>query len=221
MAGPYPPHYGAGPVGPPLPHLGPPPNPVGPQAVPYPENPVAPPMYPGMLPPPIPYPKRSPWRAILAGLAVLALIVAAVGATVLVMRSEDDSAPQRLTSASAQRAIQGYLDALQRGDTEEIARHTLCGLFDAVKKKRSDLALADLSSDAFRKQFGKAEVTSVDEMVFSSPYQAQVLFSMDVTPAGSRTRPPPESSEQGVAQVLVQDDQVLVCSYLLRAAGQY
>ena len=220
MAGPYPPHYGAGPVGPP-PHLGPPPNPVGPPPVPYPENPVAPPMYPGMLPPPIPYPKRSPWRAVLAGLAVLALMAAAVGATILVMRSDGDSAPEKLTSASAQSAIQNYLDALQRGDTEEIARHTLCGLFDAVKEKRSDLALADLSSDAFRKQFGKAEVTAVDKMVFSSPYQAQVLFSMNVTPAGSRTRPAPEMAEQGVAQVLVQDDQVLVCSYLLRAAGQY
>lgn len=220
MAGPYPPHYGAGPVGPP-PHLGAPPSSVGQPSVPYPENPVAPPMYPGMLPPPIPYPKRSPWRAILAVLAVLALMAAAVGATILVMRSDGDSAPHKLTSASAQSAIQDYLDALQRGDTEEIARHTLCGLFDAVKEKRSDLALADLSSDAFRKQFGKAEVTAIDKMVFLSPYQAQVLFSMNVTPARSRTRPAPEMAEQGVAQVLVQDDQVLVCSYLLRAAGQY
>ena len=36
-----------------------------------------------------------------------------------------------LTTASAQTAIQNYLDALQRGDVETIARHTLCGLFDA------------------------------------------------------------------------------------------
>jgi hypothetical protein len=179
-------------------------------------------MYPGMLPPPILYPKRSPLRGILAVLAVLVVVAAAVGATVLVMRSDDDSSqPKRLTSAAAQTAIQDYLNALQRGDVEEIARNTLCGLFDAVKEKRSDLALADLSSDAFRKQFGNAEVTAVDKMVFLSPYQAQVLFSMNVTPAGSRVKPPPEVAEQGVAQVLVQDDQVLVCSYLLRAAGQY
>jgi hypothetical protein len=179
-------------------------------------------MYPGMLPPPIPYPRRRPWRAVLAVLAVLAIVGAAVGTTVFVMRSSDDgSEPGRLTNASAQTAIQKYLDALQRGDVEEIARNTLCGLFDAVKEKRSDLALADLSSDAFRKQFGKAEVTSVDKMVFLSPSQAQVLFSMNVTPAGSRTRPAPEVEEQGVAQVLLQDNQVLVCSYLLRAAGQY
>ena len=64
-------------------------------------------------------------------------------------------------------------------------------------------------------------MTSVDKMVFSSPYQAQVLFTMRVTAARSRTRPPPEAEEQGVAQLLAQDDEILVCSYLLRAAGQY
>jgi hypothetical protein len=179
-------------------------------------------MYPGMLPPPIPYPKRSPWRAIITALAVFVVVVAAVGATVLVMRSDNDrAAPTKLTSGSAQTAIQSYLDALQNGDTEKIARNILCGLFDAVKEKRSDLALADLSSDAFKKQFGSAKVTSIDKMVFSAPTQAQVLFSMDVTPAGTRTRPPPVVEEQGVAQLVVQDNQVLVCSYLLRAAGQY
>lgn len=214
MAGPYPPQYGVGPVGPPPPHRGPP--------QPYPDAPIPPPFYPGMLPPPIPYPKRSRWRAVLAALVAVAVVAAAVVATVVVMRGDDDkSEPDRLTTASAQTAIQDYLDALQRGDVEKIARHTLCGLFDAVKEKKSDLALADLSSDAFRKQFGKAEVTSIDKMVFSSPYQAQVLFSMNVTPAGSRTQPPPETEEQGVAQILAQDNQVLVCSYLLRAAGQY
>lgn len=214
MAGPYQPQYRVGPVGPPPPHRGPP--------QPYPDAPIPPPFYPGMLPPPIPYPKRSRWRAVLAALVAVAVVAAAVVATVVVMRGDDDkSEPDRLTTASAQTAIQDYLDALQRGDVEKIARHTLCGLFDAVKEKKSDLALADLSSDAFRKQFGKAEVTSIDKMVFSSPYQAQVLFSMNVTPAGSRTQPPPETEEQGVAQILAQDNQVLVCSYLLRAAGQY
>ena len=51
---------------------------------------------------------------------------------------------------------------MTNGDDETVARHTLCGLFDAVKERRSDLALAGLSSDAFRKQFSQAEVTSVD-----------------------------------------------------------
>src|SRR4029453_10576130 len=122
MAGPYPPQYGAGPIGPPPPQPGPP--------HPYPENPVAPPMYPGMLPPPIPYPKRRRWRGILAALLAIGLVLAAVVATVFVVRSSDREAPpERLTRASAQTAIQDYLDALQRGDVEEIARHTLCGLF--------------------------------------------------------------------------------------------
>ena len=213
MAGPYPPHFGAGPVGPPPPHVGPP--------QPYPENPPPPAIYPGVLPPPIPYPRRRPWRAVLVGLVTFAVVAAAVVATVLVVRAGDEPPPAKLTSGNAKTAIQKYLDALQRGDTEVIARNILCGLFDAVKEKRSDLALADLSSDAFRKQFGKAEVTSIDKMVFASPTQAQVLFSMTVTPAGSRTRPAPEMDEQGVAQLVVQDNEVLVCSYLLRAAGQY
>ena len=213
MAGPYPPQYGPGPVGAPAPHQGPPQQ--------YPDNPLAPPIYPGMLPPPIPYPKRSRWRPILVTLVALAAVAAAVAATVLVMRSDENSTPERLTTESAQTAIQDYLNALQRGDVETIARHTLCGLFDAVREKKSDLALADLSSDAFRRQFSAADVTSVDKMVFSSPYQAQVLFTMRVTPAGSRSQPPPKVQEQAVAQLLAQDDQVLVCSYLLRAAGQY
>ena len=213
MAGPYPPQYGPGPVGAPAPHPGPPQQ--------YPDNPLAPPIYPGMLPPPIPYPKRSRWRPILVTLVALAAVAAAVAATVLVMRSDENSTPERLTTESAQTAIQDYLNALQRGDVETIARHTLCGLFDAVKEKKSDLALADLSSDAFRRQFSAADVTSVDKMVFSSPYQAQVLFTMRVTLAGSRTQPPPKVQEQAVAQLLAQDDQVLVCSYLLRAGSQY
>jgi hypothetical protein len=100
-----------------------------------------------------------------------------------------------------------------------VARHTLCGLFDAVKERRSDLALAGLSSDAFRKQFSQAEVTSVDKMVLTSPHQAQVLFTMRVVPAGrSGNR---DGEEQAVAQVLAQDNEILVCSYLPRTAGQY
>ena len=173
--------------------------------------------YPGMLPPPIPYPKRSRWRAVLGALVAVAVVAAAVIAIVFVVRSDDEPAAGSLTTASAESAIQEYLDALQRGDTKTIARNTLCGLFDAVKERRSDLALADLSSDAFRKQFSKADVTSIDKMVFSSPYQAQVLFTMRVSPAGSRS----QTEEQGVAQLLAEDDEILVCSYLLRTAGQY
>ena len=140
------------------------------------------------------------------------------------MRSRDDNASDRsaLTDASAKAAIQEYLDALSKGDDQTVARHTLCGLFDAVKEHRSDLALASLSSDAFRKQYSRAEVTSIDKMVFLSPNQAQVLFTMRVAPANGSTRgQPPRNEEQAVAQLLAQDNEVLVCSYLPRTAGQY
>jgi hypothetical protein len=201
MAGPYPPQYGTGPVGPPL---------------------AGPPPYPAMLPPPIPYPTRRPWVPVLAALVAVVVVAAVVIAIVFVVRSHDDSTDSgKLTSSSAQAAIQDYLNALQKGDDEKIARHTLCGLYDAVKERKSDLALAGLSSDVFRKQFSTAQVKSIDKMVFLSPYQAQVLFTMRVSPAGSRKQPPPEADEQGVAQLLAQDNQVLVCSYLLRAGNQY
>ena len=57
-------------------------------------------------------------------------------------------------------------------------------------------------------------------MVFSSPYQAQVLFTMRVTPAAAGPAAA-EAEEQGVAQLLAQDNEILVCSYLLRTGGQY
>jgi hypothetical protein len=120
-------------------------------------------------------------------------------------------------------AIQEYLDALSKGDDQTVARHTLCGLYDSVKERRSDLALAGLSSDAFRKQYSHADVTSIDKMVLWSPNQAQVLFTMKVAPASGSTRSqaPKEGEEQAVAQLLAQDNEILVCSYLPRTAGQY
>ena len=209
MTGPYPPDYGAGPVGPQM---------YAPQ--PYPENVPSP--YPSMLPPPLQYPKRRWWRPV-AAVALAVAVVAAVS-TAIVFASRDDNASghSALTDSSAKAAIQEYLDALSTGDDQTVARHTLCGLFDAVKEHRSDLALASLSSDAFRKQYSRAEVTSIDKMVFSSPNQAQVLFTMRVAPANGSTRgQPPRNEEQAVAQLLAQDNEVLVCSYLPRTAGQY
>lgn len=94
----------------------------------------------------------------------------------------------------------------------------MCGIYNGVKDKRSDQALAKLSSDAFRKQFSQADVTSIDEIVYWSQYQAQVLFTMQVTPA---TGGPPNGQVQGIAQLLFQRGQIMVCSYVLRTAGQY
>ena len=209
MTGPYPPEYGAGPVGP---QMYP--------AQPYPENGPSP--YPSMLPPPLQYPKRRWWPPVVAVALAVAVVAAVVTAIVFASRDDNASRNSALTDASAQAAIQEYLDALTKGDDETVARHTLCGLFDAVKENRSDLALAGLSSDAFRKQYSRAEVTSIDKMVLWSPNQAQVLFTMRVAPANGSTRAQrPNPEEQGVAQLLSQDNEILVCSYLPRTAGQY
>ena len=209
MTGPYPPEYGAGPVGPQM---------YPPQ--PYPENVPSP--YPAMLPPPLQYPKRRWWPivAVVAAVFVVAALVAAIG---FASRNDSTSGHTPLTDASVKAAIQEYLDALSKGDDQTVARHTLCGLYDAVKEHRSDLALANLSSDAFRKQYSHAEVTSIDKMVLLSPNQAQVLFTMKVAPASgsSRTQQPKDDEQQAVAQVLAQNNETLVCSYLPRTAGQY
>jgi hypothetical protein len=187
---------------------------------PYPEG--APSPYPSMLPPPLPYPKRKWWRAVAAVAVAVAVVAALVTAIVLASRDDSASGHNELTDASAKAAIQEYLDALSKGDDETVARHTLCGLFDSVKQHRSDLALASLSSDAFRKQYSHAEVTSIDKIVLWSPNQAQVLFTMRVVPANGSTRgQPPKDEEQAVAQLLAQDNEILVCSYLPRMAGQY
>ena len=177
-----------------------------------------------MLPPPLQYPKRQWWKPVAAVAIAVVAVAALVTAIVFASRDDDGARRTALTDASAKAAIQEYLDALSKGDDQTVARHTLCGLFDAVKEHRSDLALASLSSDAFRKQYSRAEVTSIDKMVLWSPNQAQVLFTMKVAPAaGSITRSlqPKSDEEQAVAQLLAQDNEILVCSYLPRTAGQF
>ncbi|KUI03068.1 hypothetical protein [Mycobacterium sp. IS-3022] len=210
MTGPYPPEYGAGPTTPQ----------TYPQPFPYPEN--MPSAYPGTLPPPVQYRKRRRWPIVAAVVLAVAVIAAVVAGIVFAGGGEDAPQASALSEASAKGAIQEYLDALTNGDTETVARHTLCGLFDAVKEKRSDLALARLSGDAFRKQYNSAEVTSIDKIVMPSPNQAQVLFTMRVTPAsGSRRDRPDTDEQQAVAQLLAQGNEILVCSYLPRTGGQY
>lgn len=172
--------------------------------------------YPGMLPPPVQYPKRRRWPLVAAIAAVVVLIAAVAG---IVLVAGRDEVRQPITAATAKPAIQQFLDALADGDEQTIARHTLCGLYDAVKNRDADLALADMSGDAFRKQYKRVEVTSIDKIVYLSPNQAQVLFSMKGTPATSGRMPSSSSGDgerQAVAQVLAQDNQVLVCSYVQR-----
>jgi hypothetical protein len=217
MAGPYPPHQGTGGG---RPFVAPPA--YSPEfADPYPFD-AGPPSaaYPGPLPPPIPYPRRRRWRGVLLLLIALTAVAAVVSAVVFAVR--DDSAPTGgvLTAASVQEAIQDYLDALSNGDLQTISRNALCGLYDGVKDRRSDDALARLSSEAFQKQFDTVEVTSVDTIVFASQNSAQVLFTMQVTP-GSGMRGGGPVERQGVAQVLSYDNALLVCSYILRTAGAF
>jgi predicted lipid-binding transport protein (Tim44 family) len=193
MAGPYPP----------------PPPPGDPRAYPQ--------AYPAALPPPVGYPGRpraAMWWALAAAVAALGAVVAAV---VAVSGARPGAASAAFSDAAAETAIQEYLRALGDGDYETIARNAACGMFDSLSDRRSDLALARLSSDAFNKQFAGAEVTSVDRIVLSSDYQAQVLFTLRVVPdTGDESR-----QEQGIAQLLRQDDTLLVCSYLLRTAARF
>ncbi|BBX45195.1 membrane protein [Mycobacterium cookii] len=168
-------------------------------------------------PPPLPYPKPRRRRLVI-GAALALLLAAALTAVILRGPHGGPTTPSGpFSDAIAKTAIQGYLDALEHRDFEAIGRNTLCGIYDAVRDRRTDQALAKLSSDAFRKQFAEAKVTTIDKIVYWSDYQAQVLFSMRVQrPGGSET-----SEVQGVAQLLSQHNQVLVCSYVLRTAGTY
>ncbi|HEU4363506.1 MAG TPA: hypothetical protein VFR27_18650 [Mycobacterium sp.] len=204
MSGPYPPNHGIGSAGPPG---------TGPPAG-YPGSPIA--GYPGLLPPP-PHPPRSR-RGLIAGLAVAAALLTALAAfTGYAVRGATAArAGGVISQASAKTAIQGYLTALLDRDIDTVARHSLCGVYDGVSDRRSDDEVATMSSDAFRKQFSQAEVTSVDMVVHLSDVQAQALFTMRVTRvSGDQHR----DRIQGIAQLLSADGDVLVCSFALRTAG--
>ncbi len=151
------------------------------------------------------------------GLLVIALVAAVVAAIVMAARGGGDGTAA-VTDSTATTAIQGYLDALAKGDDETVARNNSCGFFDAVTDRRSDMTLANLTSDAFRRQYSNVVVSKIDKIVTWSPNQSQVLFTMRATPAG---RTQGEVERQGIAQLLIQDRNILVCSYLPRNTGQF
>jgi hypothetical protein len=227
MGGPHPPNHAVGADGPAPYGESPPvefphePDAGDPAFAPPPAGEPAPPSsgtYPRQVPPPG-YPKRRSKRRLIIGiLLAVALIAAMTVAIVYGVRTNGANTGAAFSEASAKSAIQGYLDALEHRDTDNIVRNALCGLYDAVRDKRSDQALAKLSSDAFRKQFSDVEVTSVDKIVYLSQYQAQALFTMRVSPA---TGGPMRGDVQGVAQLLFQRGETLVCSYVLRTGGSY
>src|ERR1700740_2858708 len=192
MGGPHPPNHAVGADGPEsydeshpveFPHE---PNAGHPAFTPPPAGAAAPPAsaaYPGQLPPPG-YPnRRSKRRLIIGTLLAVALIAAMTVAIGYGVRTNGANTGAAFSEASAKSAIQGYLDALEHRDTDNIVRNAMCGMYDAVRDKRSDQALAKLSSDAFRKQFSDVEVTSVDKIGYLSQYQAQGLFTMRGSPA--------------------------------------
>ncbi len=121
------------------------------------------------------------------------------------------------SEGAAKTAIQGYLDALEHRDIDEIARNALCGLYDGVQDKRSDQALAKLSSDAFRKQFSEVQVTSIDKIVYLSQYQAQALFSMRGSPVSGG---PARGPVQGIAHLPFQPGQRALERRFGRALGE-
>lgn len=225
MPGPYSPHRGMG-IGAP-PSTASDPSQFIPAQQAYADAPAgeavqtapSPTAYPELLPPPpVPYPRRRRGRLVLGVLTAVAVIAAMTAAIVYGTHRGGTTSGGTISDITAKAAIQGYLDALERRNTETIARNTLCGIYDAVRDRRPDQALAKLSSDAFRKQFSEARVTSIDKIVYWSNYEAQVLFSMRVKPAtGGSLR----DGVQGIGQLLLQRNQVLVCSYVLRTAGTY
>jgi hypothetical protein len=224
MAGPHPPNDTVGSDGPRTPAEPRPPGlPQQPAFAPTPTNDAGSPSAKYAGPPPpaplAPFPRRRSKRRLIIVLA-LALAVMAVLTVAIVygVRTNGANTGRAFSERAAKTAIQGYLDALEHRDIDEIARNALCGMYDGVRDKRSDEALARLSSDAFRKQFSDVEVTSIDKMVYLSQYQAQALFSMRVSPANGG---PPRERMQGIAQLLFQRGQIYVCSYLLRTGGSY
>jgi hypothetical protein len=167
----------------------------------------------------MPYPpRRSKRRLIIGVLLAIALVAALTVAIVYGVRTNGANTGATFSEGAAKTAIQGYLDALDHRDTDEIIRNALCGMYDGVRDKRTDQALAKLSSDAFRKQFSEVEVTSIDKIVYLSQYQAQALFTMRVSPAAGG---PLRGDLQGIAQLLFQRGQIMVCSYVLRTGGSY
>jgi hypothetical protein len=226
MAGPHPPNHTVGTDGPaPQAESRPVEFPIGPGVgdpafAPAPANDAGPPAgnFAGH-PPPVSYPRRRSRRRLVIGVLVaVALVAAMTVAIVYGVRTNGANTGTAVSEGAAKAAIQQYLDALEHRDVDVIVRNALCGMYDGVRDKRSDQALAKMSSDAFRKQFSGVELTSIDKIVYLSQYQAQVLFTMRVSPA---TGGPTRGDVQGVAQLLFQRGQIMVCSYVLRTGGSY
>jgi len=153
-----------------------------------------------MLPPPVNYPKASRRKRFVLFAVLAVALAAAVVAVVLLAPNTRRDQGVVVNAASATTAIQGYLDALIKGDDQTVARNNSCGFFDAVKDRRSDMTLANLTSDAFRRQYGAVRVSTIDKIVTWSPTQAQVVhharhpcWTQSGRSGASRDRPTPRA----------------------------
>lgn len=157
-------------------------------------------------------------RLIIGLLVVVALVAAMTAAIVYGVRTNGANTGTAFSEGTVKTAIQGYLDALEHRDIETISRNALCGMYEGVRDRRADQAMARTSSDDFRKQYSHVEVTTIDKIVYLSQYQAQVLFTVRESPAtGGSTGP----ETQGLAKLLFQRGQISVCSYMLRTEDPY
>ena len=114
MAGPHPPHDTVGNHGPQNPAESPP--------LEFPDDATPPPAnYVGQQPP-VHYPKRRSKRRLVIGLALaLAVVAALTVAIVYGVRTNGANTGGAFSEGAAKTAIQGYLDALEHRDIDEIA----------------------------------------------------------------------------------------------------
>ena len=146
----------------------------------------------------------------------IVLVAATTAAIVYGVRTNGANTGGAFSEGSVKTAIQGYLDALAHRDVDAIERNALCGIYDGIRDRRSDQALAKLSSDAFRKQFSEAEVTSIDKIVLLVAVSgAGAVHHEGVAGRGSARR---ADRVQAVAQLLFQRQPDF--GVLLRAADR-
>lgn len=162
---------------------------------------------------PIDYPEHrqrfGPW--IWPAVAAAALLILAL--TLGLLRSPSGGVSARPSEAKVQQAIQQYLDAMAKGDTETLARNAGCGLFDAVHDKKPEEAIMRITADTFVNTYGTATVKSIDKIVYFSEYQLKVLFTAGVQKVSD--------TPQGQAELLIHEGTIYVCSAYLRGGNAY
>ena len=98
-------------------------------------------------------------RLIIGVLLAIALVAAMTVAIVYGVRTNGANTGAAFSEGIGQNGDSGLSGrAREPRHRRASSRNALCGLYDGVRDKRSDQALAKLSSDAFRKQFSQVAV---------------------------------------------------------------